>query len=148
MVKVFLLKNVARVGMAGEIIKVADGYAANYLVPHKLGIIINDANEAMYKNRIKVIENRKEIVESATSMLAEKIKSLKCTIKRKLHDDGKLYGSINPAEIVDVLAEQGVNVGKSQIVLEKSIKEKGTYDVVVKLSSRLQPTFSLKVVGE
>lgn len=146
--KIFLLKDVERIGFAGEILNVADGYANNFIIPRNLGIQVTAANEGTLKNKIKSVERRKEALATATSMLAEKIKSLKITLKRKLHDDGKLYGAVSPSEIADLLAEQGVKVAKNQILLEKSIKEKGSYDIVIKLSSRLQPSFNLKVVGE
>ena len=81
-------------------------------------------------------------------MLAEKIKGLTLTIKHKIHDDDRLYASIAPSEIVDLLNEQGIKISKSQVELDKSIKKKGTYDVTIKLSSRLKPVFKLKVVGE
>ena len=75
--KVFLLKNVPGVGMSGEIIKVSDGYGLNYLIPHKLGVVVTDQNESFYKNRIKHIENRKEVIATETSMLAQSMQELK-----------------------------------------------------------------------
>ena len=147
--KVYLLQNVEKVGLAGEIIKVSDGYGSNYLIPRKLGIEVTPQNEAQLKKREKIIEKRQEVIATQTSMLAERIKSLKLTLKRKLHDDGKLYGSVNPIEIVDLLAANGVSVSKSQINFgDKSIKAKGSYEVIVKLSSRLQPKLTLTVVAE
>lgn len=146
--KVFLLKDVEKVGMAGEIIKVKDGYGLNYLIPNKLGIEVTDQNEGTFQKRLKVIEKRQEVIATQTSMLAEKIKALKLTVKRKTHDDGRLYGSINPAEIVDLLSEKNVSVSKSQIEFGKQIKTAGTYDIIIKLSSKLQPTIKLQVVPE
>src|SRR5579872_2138138 len=113
--RVFLLKDVPKVGMAGEIIKVADGYGLNYLIPNKLGVEVTANNEASFEKRVKLIEKRHEVIATQTSMLAEKIKAIKLSLKRKVHDDGRLYGSINALEVVDLLAQQGVNVGKSQI---------------------------------
>jgi len=144
--KVFLLKDVEKLGLAGEIVKVKDGYADNFLIPRKLAITVTPANEAFYKSKVKHVEHRKEVVASKTSMLAEKIKSLQIKIKTKTHDGGKLYGSVNPADIVDLLAEKGVSVSKSQIEFGKSIKSTGTYKVTIKLSSKLKPELTLKVV--
>lgn len=146
--KVYLLKNVERVGIAGEIIKVNDGYANNYLIPHKLAVEITKQNEATFASRQKQIENRKEVVATQTSMLAEKISSISVTIKRKVHDDGKLYGSISAGEIVDALAAKGVSISKNQVELPKGVKSQGTYEVIIHLSSRLQPKIQLKVVAE
>lgn len=146
--KVFLRKDIERVGLAGEIIKVNDGYAMNFLLPKGLAVEITDKNEGQFVKRARVVEQRKEAVESKTSMLAEKVKALSVTLKKKLHDDDKLYGAVSQGEVADLLAEKGLKIAKNQIVFDKSIKEKGSYKVTVKLSSKLQPKFTLKVVGE
>ncbi len=146
--KVYLIKDVERVGLAGEILNVAEGYGANFLLPRKLAVQITASNEAFYKGRIKSVEHRKEVIESATSMLAEKIKSIELTIKRKIHDGDKLFGSISPSDIVELLAKENVKVAKNQIDFGKLIKAKGTYEVTVKLSSKLQPKLKLTVKPE
>jgi large subunit ribosomal protein L9 len=146
--KVYLLQDVEKVGVEGEIIQVSEGYARNSLIPRKLALEVTSSNESFFKKREKVIEKRQEVIATKTSMLAERIKSTKLTLKRKLHDDGKLYGSVNPAEIVDLLATNGISVAKNQIEFDKSIKEKGQYEITVKLSSRLQPKLMLQVVSE
>lgn len=146
--KVFLLKDVEKVGCAGEMIKVTDGFAANFLFPKKLAVEITPLNEKAYLNRIKVIAKREEVVASKTSMLAEKIKGIQLVLKRKMHDGEKLYGALTEAEIVDALKEQGVSVSKSQVIFDKSIKSKGVHTVTIKLSSQLQPQVSIKVVAE
>jgi len=146
--KVFLRKDIVGVGLAGEIIKVSDGYALNYLVPKGLGVVITPENESQFKNHIKVVEKRQEVIATKTSMRAERIKSLDLVIKRKMHDTTKLYGAISASEIVDLLSDQGIKVTKSQIMLDKSIKERGTFPITIKLSSKLQPVFKLKVVPE
>jgi len=146
--RVFLRKDIEKVGFAGEIIKVGDGYARNYLIPRGLAVKITKENEQFYSQRVKKVEHRKEVVATQTSMLAEKIKALKITLKKKTHDDGKLYGAINATEIVDLLAKKGIIIAKNQVKIDKSIKTKGTFTVTIKLTSRLQPKLSLSVVSE
>ncbi|MCL4229631.1 50S ribosomal protein L9 [Candidatus Dependentiae bacterium] len=146
--KVLLTKDIVQVGMAGDIVTVTEGYFRNYLLPHKLAIEVNERNESYIKNKMNVVERKKEAIETQTSMLAERIKSTQLVLKRKMHDDGKLYGAVNAHEVVDLLAEKGIKVGKSQIEFPKTIKEKGMFDVTIKLSSRLKPTLTLKVVAE
>ena len=146
--KVFLRKDIERVGLSGEIIKIGDGYARNYLLPRGLAVEITTKNEAFYQTQTKEVEDRKEVIATQTSMLAEKINSLKLTLKRKIHDDGKLYGAVNANEIVELLAKKGISVSKNQVVIDKSIKEKGSYKVRIKLSSRLNPTVTVMVVSE
>jgi len=146
--KIFLTSDVEKVGMAGEIINVSDGFAMNYLIPRKLGIRVTARNEAEFMKRTQKIEKRQVVIQSKTSMLAEKIKSLLVTLKRKTHgDDGKLYGSVSPQEIVDLLLEKGVSIAKNQVIFDKSIKGTGAYEVTIKLSSTLKPKLSLKVVA-
>lgn len=146
--RIFLLKDVEKIGLAGEIIKVKDGFGQNYLIPRKLGVEITEHNESQFKSRIKHVEHRKEAIASKTSMLAEKIKSLSVELKRKVHDEGKLFGSITPCEVVEALAGKGVSVSKSQVDFGKSIKSTGSHEVKIKLSSKLQPTFTLIIKAE
>jgi len=144
--RVFLLKDIEKIGLAGEIVKVKSGFASNYLIPRKLAVILTPENEKHYKTRVKTVEHRKEVLESKTSMLAEKISSLQLKLKCKTHDDGKLYGAVSPADVVDLLAEKGVSISKNQVEFGKSIKSTGTYKVTIKLSSKLKPVLTLKVV--
>lgn len=146
--RVFLLKDIEKVGMAGEIIKTAEGYARNFLIPNKLGVEVTQANEASLSNRIKVVEHRKEVVATKSSMLAEKIKSLDLVLKRKVHDGGKLYGAVSSGEIVDLLATKGIGISKSQVIFDKSVKAKGKHTLTIKLTSQLQPTVTLTIVPE
>lgn len=146
--KVFLLKNIEKIGMAGEIVKVKEGFADNFLIPRKLAVAITPKNEAVYLKKQMNVGHRKDVVSSQSSMLAEKIKSLKVSLKRKMHDNGQLYGSINRSEIVDVLKKYSISVAKNQILLPKQIKSKGMFDITVKLSSKLQPTMKLNIISE
>lgn len=149
-VRVFLLKDVEKVGCAGEIVKVADGFAHNFLIARKLGLEVTEKNEKSFEKKMRVVEQRNEVIATQTSLRAERIKNIKLTLKRKTHDDGKLYGSVSSGEVVDLLAEKGESVGKSQIEFDggKLIKATGTYEITVKLSSKLQPKIKLSVVAE
>lgn len=145
--KVFLHKDIEKVGMAGEIIKVSDGYARNFLFPKQLAVEITTHNAALYEGKVKQVEHRKEVVATKTSMLAERIGSMNITLKHKMHDDGKLYGAISASEIVDELAKEGINITKNQVLFDKSIKKKGTFSATIKLTSRLKPKIKITVVS-
>lgn len=146
--EVFLRKDVAKVGMAGEIVKVGDGYARNFLFPNGLAVEITLQNKDQYVAKIRKIENRKEVIATQTSMFAENLNSVSFTLKRKMHDNGQLYGSINASEIVDALAEQGISINKSQVEFDKSIKSKGTFKVGIKLTTKLRSTITVTVIAE
>ena len=145
--KMYLLQDVLKVGFAGEIIKVSDGYAKNFLIPKKLAIEVTDKNSKFYEGKIKNVEHRKEALTSEQSMLSEKIENLKLTLKSKIHNDDRLYASINPIDIVDLFALQFIKISKSQVLFDKTIKKTGEYKVTIRLSSKLKPQFTLKVVG-
>lgn len=146
--KIFLLKDVEKVGMSGEIIEVSEGFGRNFLIPRQLGVEVTPSQESNFLRRARVIEHREEVIESKTSILAERLKSLTLTIKKKVHDGDKLYAAIAPTDIVDLLAAQGISVAKNQILLDKSIKKVGVYPVTIKLSSRLCPVVKIKIVAQ
>jgi large subunit ribosomal protein L9 len=144
---VFLLKDVVQVGLKNEIIKVSDGYAANFLFPKKLAVEVTKANENLYKEPARKVENRAAIIESTSSLLGDQIANLSLKLKKKMHDNNKLYAAVNANEIVDLLKENKVSVSKSQVIFDKAIKEKGTFTVTIKLSSKIQPQFTLQVIA-
>jgi len=144
---VFLLKDIVKVGLKNEIIKVSGGYAKNYLLPNKLAIEVTKGNEKSYKEKSRKVENRAAIIESTSSVLGDQIAKLKLKLKKKMHDGDKLYAAIGQNEIVDLLKENNVSISKSQVIFDKSIKGKGTFEVTVKLSSKIQPKFSLQVTA-
>lgn len=146
--KVFLCKDIPKIGFQGEIITVNEGYARNFLIPKKLGIEVTEKNKKFYESKIKSVENRKQAVATETSMLAEKINSMTLTVTSKMHDDGKLYGAINPSKIVSVLQEKGVQISKNQIKINKAIKTKGLHKIPIKLTSRLIPELTIHIVPE
>jgi len=143
--KVYLLKDIEKVGIAGEILNVTDGYAKNYLFPRKLAVVVTDSNMQFFAKRAKTVEQRKEVIETASSMLSEQIKGLVLTLSKKVHDNNRLYAAINASDVVDLLAEKNIKVSKSQVLFDKSIKESGSYLVTIKLSSKLQPQLTLKI---
>lgn len=146
--EVYLRKDVEKIGLAGEIIKVGDGFARNFLIPKGLAVEITPHNKSQYLTKIRNVENRKEVIASQTSMFAEKLNTVSITLKRKMHDDGQLYGAINASEVVDALAAQGISITKSQVEFDKSIKSKGSFKVTIKLTTRLKSTISVTIIAE
>jgi len=146
--EVYLRKDIEKIGLAGEIIKVGDGFARNFLIPQGLAVEITNHNKSQYITKIRTVENRKEVIATQTSIFADKISILTLTLKKKMHDNGQLYGSINASEIVDALAEKGISITKSQVEFDKSIKSKGTFKVGIKLTTKLKPSLMLTVIAE
>lgn len=145
--KVYLLKNVPKIGLAGEIIKVKDGYAKNFLFRQKLAIEVSGKKAQFLESKAKKIENRKEVISSETSALSEVVKNAKISIRKKVHDNDKLYAAINANDIVEALAKKDIKISKSQVKFGKSIKSKGTYKVKIKLTSKLQPELTVQITS-
>jgi len=143
--EVYLLKDIANVGKAGEIVSTSDGFVTNYIIPRKLGLVVTEGNKATIQRKIKTAEAKKEEITVKTSALFDKIAALKLTIAKKMQEGGRLYGAINAQDIVDLLAKNSISITKNQVEFPQSIKTKGTHQVKIKLSSKLQPEFSLRV---
>ncbi len=146
--KVYMLKDVEKVGMNGQIITVSDGYAQNFLFPRKLAIRVTEENIAFFQARQIKEKVTAEVVSSKAAMLAERIKNIQLVIKEKTHDDGKLYGSVSADEIVDLLKEKEISINKKQVDFPKAVKEVGEHKVTIKISSKLKPQLTLKVVSK
>lgn len=143
--KVCMLQDVEHVGATGQVVKVKDGFARNFLLPQSLAVEVTKGSENFYAERSKRVEIAQEAIQTKMGMLAERIKNMHLSIKERAHDDGKLYGAVGADEVVELLAKKDVVVNKKQISFPKSIKTVGEHTVVVKLSSKLQPHVKLKV---
>lgn len=145
--EVILLQDVKTLGKKGDIVKVNDGYARNYLFPKKLGIEATKQN--LYElNQQKAAEEKrqKEILEEAKN-LAKKLEELKVKVSIKAGEGGKTFGSVSSKEISGALKEQhGIDIDKKKLVLADPIKHAGTFTVPVKLHP--QVTAQLKVTVE
>lgn len=148
MIQVYMLKDVENVGMTGQIVKVSEGYASNFLIPKKFAVRVDESNQKFYATKQAREKIAQEVLTSKVAMLAERIKNLHLTIKQKVHDDGKLYGSLSADIIVDLLKEKDISITKKQVEFTKSVKSIGEHKVMIKLSSKLKPELTLKVTGD
>ena len=146
--QVILKETIDTLGMAGSEVKVADGYARNYLFPQNKAVAATPANrKIMEQNRQKLelqIAKEKEIASQA----AEKLAGVVCRISAKARTEGRLYGSVAPGDIVAALNEQGIDVSKRMIILREPIKEIGTYMVAINLYKDIHPEITIEVVPE
>ena len=146
--RIFLLQDVEKLGMAGQVVDVTDGYAQNFILPRKLGIKVTEADMNFYKQRTVKEKVTAEVLSSKVAMLAERIKDMHITIKERVHDDGKLYGAVGADEVVELLKAKEVIINRKQVEFAKAVKAIGEHKVVIKLSSKLKPELTLKVVSK
>ncbi|NQU40983.1 MAG: 50S ribosomal protein L9 [Lentisphaerae bacterium] len=146
--EVLLMADVSGVGNEGEVVKVSDGYARNYLLPRNLGAPVNKATQRrLAKLQIDRSAERASAVASSRA-LASKLAQASCTITVKVGEGERLYGSVTEGDIVDALKVQGLALDRQQIVLAEPIKELGVFEVKVKLDQAIDATLKVWVVEE
>lgn len=131
--EVILSQDVPQLGKTGDVVKVKEGYARNFLVPRKLAAAATPGNlkriEQLEKKRKLEHERRKAGAEA----LAEKLNKLSCTVNVEVNDLEKLYGAVSEPDIVKALEAEGFHIEKRQIIIEKPIEELGIFEIGIKL---------------
>ncbi len=145
--EVILLQDVKSLGKKGDIVKVNDGYARNFLLPKKLGLEANKQNlNELSRQKAAEEKRQKELLEEAREQ-AKKLEALTVKVAIKAGEGGKTFGSVSTKEIAGSIKEQyGMDIDKKKLVLNDPIKQAGEYSVPVKLHP--QVTAQLKVVVE
>jgi large subunit ribosomal protein L9 len=142
--EVILRDHVEHLGDRGEIVKVADGYARNYLLPRKLALPATPANRNWVARERKIVEAKEAEARDAAQAVADRLTALDITITRKVGENYQLYGSVTNADIAEVLAAQGFELDRRKILLPDPLKSLGEFTVPVKLHRDV--TAQLKVV--
>lgn len=144
--KYILLEDVEHLGLAGDTVNVASGYARNYLIPK--GLIAKVSPAALRRieaNKMKIEARRKKEIEDAQE-LAVKLAEIEITIPMQADDNNQLFGSVTSHVIAEELADQGIEVEQHRIKLENPIKELGVFNVDVKLHGGTTATLKVWVV--
>ena len=143
--KVILTKDVDKVGKSGEMKVVADGYATNYLIPHKLAVPASGGAYRAYQHDIASREDKRKREREDAEIAATRIASTTLTMGVKVGEGGKLYGSITAQDIADALGRRGIVVDKHKVDLEQPLKSLGTYKVAVKVFAGMTPEVTVVV---
>ena len=146
--KIILTKDHDTLGEAGDIVKVKDGYARNYLIPRSLGLAATKSNTKIYeesKNQKSAQKNR-ELEQAKT--LATEISKVSLTATVQVGEDDKVFGAITSQDIASLLSEKGFTVDKRDIILEEPIKALGIYNVPIKVEKDVQAEVKLWVIKE
>lgn len=146
---VILLQDVTRLGRAGEVRKVAPGYARNYLIPNGLAVLATKGSLQELEQRRKAEARRENELEVEARELAGKLDGITLTISAKTGEKGRLYGSVTSGDIAQALEEEtSVAVDRRKIELEEPIRQLGMYTVPIKLASDVVPMIRVDIVGE
>jgi large subunit ribosomal protein L9 len=146
--EVILREHVDNLGRRGEIVKVADGYARNFLLPRKLALLATDGNKKQIE-REKVKYDAKELEEKRVAeAVSERLANVEVEIARKVGETEALYGSVTTGDIAQALAAKGFDLDKRKLVLQEPIKKLGEFSVPVKLHRDVSTQLKVRVVAE
>lgn len=147
-IEMILMQDVKDLGLAGQIVKVADGYARNFLVPNKLAAPVTEGN----RRQLAKLQVQRELERKAQKEkdleLAASIQKGSYTIPVKVGEGDKLFGSVTNGDILKVLAAQGFTLDKHAVELDQPIKELGAFDVKVKVGADVETLIKVWVVQE
>jgi large subunit ribosomal protein L9 len=146
--KLILREDVYNLGKSGEVVTVKDGYARNFLLPRNLAMLASAANVRQLEHEKKVIELRQAKMKGAAADLARKFEGAKVTIKRKVGEQDKLYGSVTALDVAEALAAAGLKVERRVIHLPEPIRAVGTFDVELRLHREVTAKVAVTVEGE
>ncbi|MFL9841954.1 50S ribosomal protein L9 [Sphingomonas sp. ST-64] len=143
--EIILLERVEKLGHIGDVVKVKDGFARNYLLPNKKALRANEANRKVFEaNRERIVaENAAKRTEAEKE--SKGLEGVSVTLIRQASNTGQLYGSVAVRDIVDALNADGHKVTKSQVVLDKPIKSIGMFEVKVALHAEVAVTVKVNV---
>lgn len=144
--EVILNKDVERIGRSGQVVKVKDGFARNFLFPNKLAVPLSSANLKHLEEEKLRRAHEQERLKKVAEAKRDKLTGLSLTMPVLAQEDEKIYGSISAADITAALKEDGVDIDKDLIVLEEPIKRLGIYEVPIRLHPEVSTQIKIWVV--
>ncbi len=146
--KVILRKDQEKLGTVGAVVDVRDGYARNFLIPKGIAYPASDGSVRALEEEKKQAQRRENKQMKAAQHLAGELEKLSLTIKVKVGEDEKLFGSVTAQDIADAVAAKGIQVDKRKIELEHPIKTLGAHTVPVRLHPDVHASLTVTVVPE
>jgi len=143
--EVILLERIEKIGKLGDVVKVKDGYARNYLLPQKKALRANKENIEIYEKQKKVYEKKNADLLKEAQSKAKTVDNLSISLIKQASDSGQLYGSVAAREISDTIKSLGHDIQTKQIQLKKAIKEIGTHKVKIIIHPEVITSVTVKV---
>lgn len=143
--KLILQENIEHLGQIGDIVKVAPGYARNYLLPKGFAIEATEKNAKALEHAKRQLAYKKNKTLEAAKQLVAKLEALSINLTHQAGEEGKLFGSVTNMEIAAFLKENGVEVDRKKIALTEPIKQLGEYSVLVKVHPEVTATLKVQV---
>jgi large subunit ribosomal protein L9 len=143
--EVILLERVARLGQMGDVVRVKDGFARNFLLPRGKALRATDENRTRFETMKSDLQVRSQALKSDASQVAEKLNGKSFTVLRQASESGQLFGSVSPRDLVGLLTDGGHAVSRSQVVLNTPIKMIGRHNVPLSLHPEIETTIAIIV---
>jgi large subunit ribosomal protein L9 len=147
-VEVILREHVDNLGRRGDVVKVAEGYARNYLLPRKLALPVTEGNKRQIDRERKLAEARDMEEKGAAEAVAARLTQVEIEISRRVGENETLYGSVTSADIAQALKDKGFDVDKRKIVLPEPLKALGENTIPVKIHREVTAQIKVKVVPQ
>lgn len=147
MIELILRENVESLGLRGDVVKVADGYARNYLLPHKLALPVTEGNRRRIEHERKILEVREAQEKQQAEILAAQMARAEYVIERRVGEHDTLYGSVTTADIADALARKGFQIEKRKVQLAEPIKQLGDFTVPIRIHREVTAQVTVKVAA-
>jgi large subunit ribosomal protein L9 len=146
--EVILREHVEKLGNRGDVVKVAEGYARNYLLPRKLALAVTEANKRQIDRERAVAETRDAQEKSDAETLAQRISAVEIEIARRVGENETLYGSVTSADIAQALQTKGFDIEKKRIHLGEPLKALGETIVPIRIHREVTAQLRVRVVPE
>jgi large subunit ribosomal protein L9 len=146
--EVILREDVDKLGRRGDVVKVAEGFGRNYLLPRGLAMAVSSANKTMIEREKKAYEARMAKEKSEWQSVADRIGSIRFVAPRKVGEHDVLYGSVTSGDIAEFLKGKGVEIDKRKVQLEEPIKTLGDHEVKIRLHPEVTATLKVLVSKE
>ena len=146
--EVILREHVDNLGRRGEVVKVADGYARNYLLPRKLALLVTEGNKKQIERERAKLDAKEAEEKRVVEGVAERLATVEVVIARRVGETDALYGSVTAADIVEAINAKGFDIDKRKLQLAEPIKKVGELKVPVKLHREITVPVTVKVVAE
>jgi len=146
--EVILRQDVDELGLEGDIVNVAKGYARNYLIPQSMALGASEHNRKALELQRKKIELKRVRVKEEAEKVKAAMGEVVVTFSQKAGEEGKLYGSVTSMDVASQLKEQGIDIDRRKIVMEKPIKELGEFEVGVKIYPEVTATIKVVVKAD
>jgi large subunit ribosomal protein L9 len=146
--EVILREHVENLGSRGEVVKVADGYARNYLLPRKLALLATEGNRKHIERERAKLDAKEADEKKVVERIGERLAGVEVVIARKVGETDALYGSVTGADIVEALAAKGFDIDKRMLQLAEPLKKIGEVKVPVKLHREVTVAVTVRVVAE